>query len=203
MVALDENDITEFLNATAEDSLTLLHATALFARWVSRLGLPVYTPGMAVTEASRQGFELGLMFPVEHLSHFLYVPDASSAGSSHTYIRVIYDRQYTYGFDADIFDADVLVQGSEITYEQEGNTRKGFLVTTKVDYEDGVFSYSDVQGISGKKRGALGFLQRVFFFVPKTLHGISLDEDDLVIDAFVNQRIPNFEIERKFRVRRK
>ena len=200
MVALDQNDITDFLTATAQDSLTLLHATALFARWVSRLGLPVYTPGKAVTEASRKGFELGLMFPVDHLSHFLYVPDVSSAGS--TQMRVIYDRQYTYGFDADIFDADVLVQGSEITYRSEGKSRKGFLVTAKVHYEDGLFRYSDVRGISGKKRGALGFLQRVFFFVPKTLHGISLEGDDLIIDAFVNQRIPDFEVERKFRVRR-
>tara|TARA_B100000315_G_C14524617_1_gene563204 strand:- start:302 stop:1120 length:819 start_codon:yes stop_codon:yes gene_type:complete len=201
-VVLEQQDLVAFLEATAADSITLLHATALFARWVRHRGLPVYAPGEVVKNAVSKGFSLGLMFPVDHLDYFFYVPDDSIGGDFQTHIRVIYNRRYTYPFDKEIFNADVLVQGEEIVYTLEGKSRKGFLVTTHVHYGANRFAYSNVHGIAGQKRGALGFLQKVFFFIPKTLHGISLDENDLLIDAFVNQRIPDFETEPRFRVKR-
>lgn len=202
-IVIEQQDMVLFLEAAAADRITLLRATALFARWVRNVGLPVYAPGEVVVNAFKKGFSLGLMFPVDHLAYFFYVPDDSIGGDFQTHIRVIYNRQYTYPFDEDIFDANVLVQGEEIAYRLEGMPRKGFLVTTDVHYSGNSFSYSNVQGIAGQKRGALGFLQKFFFFIPKTLYGISLEERDLLIDGFRNQRIPDFETEPKFRVQRR
>ncbi|SVA70908.1 uncharacterized protein METZ01_LOCUS123762 [marine metagenome] len=202
-VVIEQRDMVSFLETTAADRITLLRATALFACWVRNNGFPVYAPGEVVVNAFKKGFSLELMFPVDHLAYLFYVPDDSIGGDFQMHIRVIYNKQYTYPFDKDIFDANVLVQGEQIAYRLEGLPRKGFLVTTHVHYNGNDFSYSNVQGIAGQKRGALGFLQEAFFFIPKTLYGISLEEDDLLIDAFLNQRIPDFETEPKYRVRRR
>ncbi len=143
------------------------------------------------------------MFPVDHIAYFFYVPNDSVGGDFQAHIRVIYTRNYTYSFEKDIFDANVLVQGQEISYNKpEGTSREGYLVTTDVYYNDQTVDYTNVHGIAGQKRGALGFLQKVFFFVPKTLHGLTLKEDDLIIDAFINQRIRGFEQKPRYRVRR-
>ena len=202
-ITLKRQDIIDFLEATADDGITLLRATALFTRWVRSRGLPVFATGETIETAVRTGFSLGLMFPVDHIAYFFYVPNDSIKGDFQAHIRVIYTRNYIYRFEKDIFDADVLVRGQEIRYNKpEGTFRKGYLVTTDVYYNDQTVEYTNVQGIAGQKHGALGFLQKVFFFLPKTLNGLTLKDNDLIIDAFINQRVSGFEQKPRYRVRR-
>lgn len=201
-VALSGPDVLAFLDAAAEDGITLLRATALFARWVGSRRFPVVATGEAINMAVRSGFSLGLTFPVDHIAYLCYVPDHTMGGDFKAHIRVIYTRPYTYAFDEDIFNADVLVRGQAIGYEREGESESGYLVTTDVYYNEHRVEYTNIQGIAGQKRGTLGFFQKMLFFVPKTLYGLTLSNDDLTIDAFVNQKIRRFEQEPRYRVRR-
>lgn len=197
-IQLSSRDMDVLLTATADDSLTLLRATALFAGWVKKRGISVFVEGRDVQTAVQRGYALGLTFPVDHLAYICFVPNPSMGGDFQAHIRTIYTRQYTYPFDEDIFNANVLIQGREIIYGEEKNT--GYLVTTDV-YDDGTRAlYTNVEGILGQKRGVLGFFQKMFFFVPKTLNGLELTDGDLIIDAFINQTIDDFEHEPRYRV---
>ncbi len=62
--------------------------------------------------------------------------------------------------------------------------------------------YTNIEGILGRKRGVAGFLQRVFFFIPKTLDGLELRDGHLKIKAFVDQNIEDFERLDRYRVNR-
>ena len=202
-IQLSQHDMEVLLTATADDSLTLLRATALFAQWVKGRGIPVFVKGKAVKEAVQKGYVLGLTFPLDHLAYICFVPNPSMAEDFQAHIRLIYTRQYTYPFDKDIFNANVLIQGQEVTYEENNNRQTGYLVTTDVYDDRKRVLYTNIQGILGQKRGMLGFLQKVFFFVPKTLNGLELTQGDLIIDAFINQTIENFEHEPRYRVTRR
>jgi|GEM_PF-2252723 hypothetical protein len=202
-IELSGQDMEVLLNATADDSLTLLRATVLFARWVKARGTPVFVKGQAVEDAVQKGFSLGLTFPLDHLAYICFVPNSSMAGDFQVHIRTIYTRQYTYPFDKDIFNANVLIRGQEVTYEENDRKQTGYLVTTDI-YDDRKRAiYTNVRGILGQKRGVLGFFQKVFFFVPKTLKGLDLTQGHLVIEAFINQTIENFEHEPRYRVIRR
>lgn len=201
-ILLNTADIVEFLNATVDDQVTLLRATALFARWVRSRGLPVFATGETIKMAVGRRFLLGLTFPVDFIAYFFYIPDPAVGGDFQTHIKVIYTKQYTYKFDKDIFDANVKVNGSEILYRLDGVQRMGYLVTSDVYYNDERVSYVNVQGIAGERRGALGLFQKVFFFIPATLRGLLIADNDLIIDAFIKQKIRGFEQLRRYKVRR-
>ena len=47
--------------------------------------------------------------------------------------------------------------------------------------------------MAGRKRGFVGALQRVLFFLPEAITGMVLRDGDLYIDALVDQRIEDFE----------
>lgn len=202
-IQLSRHDMEVLLSAAADDSLTLLRATVLFAKWVKIRGTPVFVKGKAVEEAVQKGYALGLTFPVDHLAYICFVPNPSMAEDFQAHIRTIYTKQYTYPFDKDIFNANVLIQGQEVTYEENDRRRIGYLVTTDVYNNIKRALYTNVQGILGQKRGMLGFFQKVFFFVPKTLNGLELTQGDLIINAFINQTIENFEYEPRYRVNRR
>ena len=202
-IQLSQHDMEVLLTATLDDSLTLLRATVQFAGWVKIRGIPVFVKGKAVKEAVQKGYVLGLTFPLDHLAYICFVPNPSMAEDFQAHIRLIYTQQYTYPFDKDIFNANVLIQGQEVTYEENNNRQTGYLVTTDVYDNRKRVLYTNIQGILGQKRGVLGFLQKVFFFVPKTLNGLELTQGDLIIDAFINQTIENFEHEPRYRVTRR
>jgi hypothetical protein len=202
-VALTRADLTALLDAAAADRLTLLRATALFARWVRVRNVPVFIAGQAVEQAVRTGYALGLTFPVEHIAYLCFVPDRAMGGDFQAHLRVIYTRNYTYPFDKDIFNADVLVRGREMVYRDEKGFVTGYLVTTDVYYNASTVQYVQVEGIQGQKRGVVGLFQKMFFFIPKTLHGLTIRGGDLIIDAFVNQRIRAFEHKPRYRVTRR
>ena len=200
---LMRDDVSALLAAAAADSLTLLRATALFATWVRERNLPVVASGQAVEQAVRTGYALGLTFPLDHMAYMCFVPDRSIGGDFQAHIRVLYTRNYDYPFDKDIFNATVLVRGNPITYDGEKGPTTGYLVSSDVHYAGARAHYTNVRGIQGQKRGVTGFFQKVFFFIPKTLNGMILTGDDLIIDGFIDEKIRGFETIPRYRVNRK
>lgn len=199
---LNAADVTDLLTAAEQDTLTLLRVNVILGRWIAERNVSVYASGEAVDEALTAGFMLGLTFPLNHVAYLFFAPDSAKSGDFLARIRALYDTNYTFRFDRDILDADVIVHGAETAYADDGGPRTGYLVTMEL-YDDLEWvRYTHIDGLSGKKRGVAGFFQRVFFFIPKTLDGLELRDGHLKIKAFVDQTIDDFERLERYQVRR-
>ena len=199
---LNAADVMALLAAAEQDTLTLLRVNVFLGRWIAARNVPVYASGEAVDEALTAGFSLGLTFPLNHVAYLFFLPDSSKPGDFLVHIRALYDTNYTFRFDRHIFNADVIVHGAETAYADDGGPRTGYLVTQEL-YDDQAWArYTNIEGISGRKRGVAGFFQRVFFFIPKTLDGVELRDGHLKIKAFVDQTIADFERLERYQVRR-
>ncbi|MCY3553891.1 MAG: hypothetical protein OXH56_01085 [Gemmatimonadetes bacterium] len=199
---LNAADLTHMFTAAEQDTLTLLRVNVVLARWIAERNLPLYADGEAVDEALKQGFSLGLTFPLHHVSYLFFSPDAARSGDFLIHIRALYDINYTFRFDRDILNADVIVHGTETAYTDDSGPRTSYLVTLELYDELEWARYTDFEGLSGRKRGVAGFFQRVLFFIPKTLDGLELRDGHLKIKAFIDQNIEDFERLERYHVRR-
>lgn len=190
---LSAADVADMLTAAERDTLTLLRVNVFLGRWVAERKVPVYASGDAVEEALSEGFSLGLTFPLRHVAYLFFVPDSVESIDFLVHIRALYNENYTFRFDRHILNADVIVDGAETSYADDDGPRTGYLVTFELYDSLGWARYTNVEGLSGKKRGVAGFLQRVFFFIPKSLDGLELRDGHLKIKAFVDQTIEDFE----------
>ena len=199
---LDAADVIDLFTAAEQDTLTLLRVNVVLARWIAERNVPLYAAGEAVDEALAEGFSLGLTFPLLHVSYLFFSPDAARSGDFLVHIRALYDMNYTFRFDRDIFNADVIIHGAETAYTDDSGPRTSYLVKAELRDELEWARYTDFEGLSGRKRGVAGFFQRVFFFIPKTLDGLELRDGHLKIKAFVDQNIEDFERLERYHVRR-
>lgn len=199
---MDAADVVGLLTAAEQDTLTLMRVNVILGRWVAESNVPVYASGEAVDEALAAGFSLGLTFPLNHVAYLFFIPDSSQSDDFLVHIRALCDMNYTFRFDRDILDADVIIHGAETAYADDGGPRTGYLVTQEL-YDDLAWArFTNIEGISGRKRGVAGFFQRIFFFIPKTLDGVELRDGHLKIKAFVDQTIDDFERLERYHVRR-
>ncbi len=199
---LDASDVADLLAAAERDTLTLLRVNVVLARWIAERNKPLYASGDAVEEALAEGYSLGLTFPLRHVAYLFFTPESARSDGPLVRIRTLYDMNYTFRFDRDILDADVIVHGAETAYADAGGPRTGYLVAFELYDDLGWARFTNVEGLSGKKRGVAGFLQKVFFFIPKTLDGIELRDGNLKIKAFVDQTIEDFERLERYHVSR-
>ena len=199
---LNGADVIDMFTAAEQDTITLLRVNVVLARWIAERNLPLYADGEAVDEALTKGFSLGLTFPLHHVAYLFFSPDAARSGDFLVHIRALYDMNYTFRFDRDILNADVIVHGAETAYTDDGGPRTSYLVTAELHDELEWARYTDFEGLSGRKRGVAGFFQRVLFFIPKTLDGLELRDGHLKIKAFVDQNIEDFERLERYHVSR-
>lgn len=199
---LNAADVIDMFTAAEQDTLTLLRVNVVLARWIAERNVPLYASGEAIDEALDEGYSLGLTFPLHHVSYLFFSPDTARSSDFLVHIRALYDVNYTFRFDRDILNADVIVHGAETAYTDDGGPRTSYLVTLELYDELEWARYTDFEGLSGRKRGVAGFFQRVFFFIPKTLDGLELRDGHLKIKAFVDQNIEDFERLERYHVRR-
>ena len=199
---LSAADVVDMLSAAERDTLTLLRVNVFLGRWIAERNVSLYASGDAVDQALAEGFSLGLTFPLNHVAYLFFVPDSAKTADFLVHIRALYNENYTFRFDRHILDADVIVHGAENSYADDGGPRTGYLVTFELHDSIGWARYNNVEGLSGKKRGVAGFLQKVFFFIPKTLDGLELRDGHLKIKAFVDQTIEDFERLERYHVSR-
>lgn len=203
----DKQDWKRLFQAAAAEHLTLLRAFSIFARSVKQTGTVVYGPGPAFEEAIRENHaNLGLAMPAKNVGASIWTPDPHHPDPEfQARIKVFYTHSYVHEFPDEIIPANLKIGlGEEQEYWLGGERFTHPTVQADVYYgpKSGI-GIRNVKGIGGQKRGFLGFIQNILFFLPDAVHAMVIREekDELHTEALVNTVIRNFETTPKYAIR--
>ena len=199
-VEMHPEDVEEFFVAAARDELSIVRAMALVARAVRETRVTTYLNGEDAREVvDRLGLDVGLAVPMKQLLLFAYIP-VDDGPDDETQCRFVgvYARPYEHRFRKDVLNATLRVGiGRDVPYldpwDHDAEITTAFLVEGRLLYGEAGVGYVDVSGIGGRKHGMLGFVQKVFFFLPDAIDGMVVRGGDLHVNAIVNQRVHGFE----------
>ena len=200
---VNTDQLTHLLDAAAQDNITALKMLAFIGIFSKTHKCSVYLSGKVIRETIEGHFTLGLTLPRENIDHLLYIPDSEITEEVfQAHLKVIYSRRYVHRFEKETLDADLVIGTDEtVTYLRDGVTQTGYVVTADVYYGQTSFGFQNVHGVGGKKRGLLGLLQRIFF-IPQGIKAMMVVDDDLRIDAFIDQIVTDFEENPIYDIRR-
>ncbi len=199
-VEMHAEDVEEFFVAAARDELSIVRAMALVARAVRETRVTTYLNGAHAREVvGRLGLDVGLAVPMDQLLLFAYIPiDAGADTETQCRFVGVYARPYEHRFRKDVLNATLRVgTGRNVPYldpwDHDAEITTAYLVEGRILYGDAGVGYVDVSGIGGRKHGMLGFVQKMFFFLPDAIDGMVVRGGDLHVNAIVNQRVEGFE----------
>lgn len=198
-VEMHAEDVEEFFLAAARDKLTIVRAMGLVARAVRETRVLTYLNGADARGAiDRLGLDVGLAVPMEHLLLFAYIPVDAEDDATQCRFLSVYGAQYEHRFRRDVLDATLKVgTGRDAPYldpwDDDAEITNAYVVEGRILYGDAGVGYADVSGIGGRKHGLLGFMQKVFFFLPDAIDGMVIHDGDLYVNAIVDQRVRGFE----------
>jgi hypothetical protein len=206
-VEMREEDVEEFFVAAARDELSIVRAMGLVARAVRETRVTIYLNGAHAREVvDRLGLDVGLAVPMKQLLLFAYIP-IDGAADDQTQCRFVgvYARPYEHRFRKDVLNATLRVgTGRDVPYldpwDHDAEITTAYLVEGRILYGDAGVGYVDISGIGGRKHGMLGFVQKMFFFLPDAIDGMVVRGGDLHVNAIVNQRVEGFESAMRYAV---
>ncbi len=187
-----------FFRAAAADHLTALRAFALLAREIKKEGVVVFGPGETFEKAVGDNVDLGLALPAQNIGTAIWSPDPNNTDPEfQLHMKIFYTKPYIHRFPDYILPANLKIgYGPEQTYWMNGQEYTQHTVDTDI-YDGPVHGvgFRNVQGIGGQKRGFMGFLQKVLFFLPDAVHSMTISEvnDEMITEALVNTVVKNFE----------
>ncbi|MGZ3687667.1 MAG: hypothetical protein ACXVBW_05170, partial [Bdellovibrionota bacterium] len=182
-----------------KDHLTCLRAFALLSREIKRNGVIVFGPGKDFEKAvSDNHVDLGLALPAHNIGTAIWAPDANNTDPEfQLHLKVFYTEPYIHRFPDNILPANLKIGfGKDETYYMDGQEYHQH--TIEADIYDGPtkgVGFRNVKGVGGQKRGFLGFVQKVFFFLPDAVDSMTINEakDSMITEAMVNTVVKNFE----------
>ena len=196
----------KFFKAAVADKLTNLRAFGLLGREIKTRGVTVYGPGQGFEQAVIDNHvDLGLAIPAKHLGFGVWEPDATITDPEFlVHLSVIYKERFIHQFPDEVLPANLKIgTGDETDYYVDGQKHHGFLMKADLYYGPNGIGFKNVQGIGGEKRGVVGFLQKLLFFVPDAINSMLIDErkDVMLTEAFINTKVENFETRDVYRIR--
>lgn len=196
-----------FFKAAAADHLTCLRAFGLLSREIKKRGYVVWGSGQAFEDAVKNTHvDLGLALPARNIGAAVWVPDPSNKDPEfQLHMTLFYTEPYVHQFPDEILPANLKIgYGEEAAYYYGGKAFHQHTVNTDLYYGDkeGV-GFRNIKGIGGQKRGFLGFMQKVLFFLPDAISSMTIDEKSgsMVTEAMVNTTVKNFETNRLYSVK--
>lgn len=189
----------KFFLLAAQDHLTCLRAFGLISREIKKNGVVVFGPGAAFEKAVTDNhIDLGLALPATHIGTAIWSPDPRNTDPEFLlHLKVFYTEPYIHQFPDHILPANLKIGfGPEETYWMDSRAHTQKTVDTDIYYgpQHGV-GFRNVRGIGGQKRGFLGFMQKVFFFLPDAVDSMTINEKNgtMVTEAMVNTVVRDFE----------
>ncbi|MBT7097060.1 hypothetical protein HN937_06770, partial [Candidatus Poribacteria bacterium] len=167
---------------------------------VRRMDVIFYMKGSDMRAAfDGNGLESGLGLPVAELAMFAYIPDASRVEPDfQCRFLAVYERSYVHSLPKDVVNATLKVGSGDSApfqdpWDESAPAISGRIVEGDMIYGARGVGAVGIHGVAGRKRGVLGALQKVLFFLPDAISGMVLRDGDLYIDALVDQKIEAFE----------
>jgi hypothetical protein len=190
---------TSFFKAAAADKLTALRAFGLIARDIKKRGMIVWGPGATFEKAVvDNNVDLGLALPATHIGTAIWSPDPSNMDPEfQLHLKLFYTEPYIHQFPDHILPANLKIgYGPEMTYFMDGQEYTQHTVDTDIFYgpTKGI-GFRNVKGIGGQKRGFLGFMQKVLFFLPDAVDSMTINEKKgaMITEAMINTTVDEFE----------
>jgi hypothetical protein len=197
-----------FFRAAAADRMTVLRAFALVAREIKKHGVVMFGPGRDFEQAVREeGIDLGLALPASNVALGIWSPDPKVKDPEFLlHLKVFYTEAYTHRFPDEILPANLKIGlGAPETYWLDGTAFRQPTVTADLYYgpKKGV-GFRNVRGVGGQKRGFLGFMQKLFFFLPDAVDAMRINEDtgEMVTEAIVDTTVKDFERDPRYAIKR-
>lgn len=188
-----------FWAAAAADHLTCLRAFGLLSRKIKQSGAVMYGPGSTFEHGvSDNHVDLGLALPARNVGMGIWSPDPAIADPEfQLHLKVWYTQAYIHQFPDEILPANLKIGFSDpAQYWLEGRAYNQPSIDADIYYgpTNGI-GFRNVKGVGGQKRGFLGFMQKVFFFLPDGISSMIIreDKDSLVTEAMINTVVPEFE----------
>jgi hypothetical protein len=205
-------DLKFFFQSCSEDGLTMLRAMAASASLWRKTNTLNYMDGREVNRVLKElNLSTGLALPVTNLRLFAFIPNPERAKAEKEYqcdVLAVYDKKYKHRFREEVLNANLKIGTGEtapfvdIFTAQEGEWT-GYLVKGVLSYSDEHVGFMEMSGVGGEKRGFIGLLQKIFFFLPDAIDAMTLDKNgDMTTIALMNTTVEGFEKERKYQVHR-
>lgn len=196
-----------FFKAAATDQLTVLRSFALLARELKKYGVSLWGPGHFFEDAvKKNNVDLGLAIPAKNIGAALWSPDpAHKDPEFQVHLKVLYTEPFVHQFPDHILPANLKVGfGDELTYWLSGKQYTHKALETDIYYgpKNGV-GFRNVRGVGGQKRGFMGFMQSVLFFLPDAVDAMVIREERnaMITEALVNTTVDDFEKDPKYAIK--
>lgn len=186
-----------FKNAIA-DRMTNIRAFALLGLEANRRKTAIWTYGKEYQDAiARNKVTMGLGLPAQKIYAAIWDFTPNHPDPDHLMtITMLYEEPYIHEFPSDVVSADVKVgQGDPVELVVGGQKRTFYPSSVELFSNHESFGFRNIRGIAGQKHGVVGFLQKLLFFVPDSIHGMELNEKSgtMVTKAFVDTKIEKYE----------
>jgi hypothetical protein len=205
-------DLKDYFQSCSDDHLTMLRSMAFAASFVRKSNTLLYMDGRDVNRAMEElNLSSGLALPIANLRLFAYIPNPDRAQRDEEFqcdILAVYDKQYKHRFRKEVLNANLKIgTGDTATvvdvFANEKGEWTGYLIKGILTYSEDHVGFMEVSGVGGEKRGFIGFLQTIFFFLPDAIDAMTLDKDgNMTTVALINETIEGFEKGRKYQVHR-
>lgn len=194
-----------FFKAAVADRITNIRAFTLIAREIKSRGITVYGPGTGFEKAiADNNIDLGLAIPAKNVGFGVWEPDASAKDPEFLlHLTVVYREQFIHQFPDEVLPTNLKIGfGDETDYYVDGHKHHGYLLTADLYSGPNGVGFKNVRGVGGQKRGFVGFLQRLLFFLPDSIYSMLIDEkrNVMVTHAFINTTVENFETREIYRI---
>jgi hypothetical protein len=192
------DDWKGFWKASSTDKLTCLRAFGMLARKIKKEGVVVFGPGSVFERSVAENkVDLGLALPAHNIGTAIWSPNPSNPDPEfEVHIRVFYTEAYTHQFPDDVLPANLKIgYGDPESYWLDGKEFKQPTIDADIYYGPHGVGFKNVKGVGGQKRGFMGFLQKLAFFLPDAVSSMTINEheDTLVTEAIINTTVEKFE----------